>query len=221
MGSIPSLSAILLTQRRIIMSTVLDKPIVLKLNRLWQRIGWCTPREAFVAMCGGIYGGTKPARGLSITTDENGELIEGVEMDWADWVKLPIRDCDFSISTGRGEIRVPSVIVCPEFEGMPVKARRFSAEGIRARDGNRCQVSGRLLKDGEGNLGHIVARAKGGSRSWENIVYMDKRLNTLQGTKLPEEMGWKLMKEPAAPKPLPANFIFNEVKQDEQKPFKI
>lgn len=197
----------------------MDKPIVLKLNRLWQRLGFCTPREVFTAMCGGAFGGTPPASGLSITTDENGELVDGVPLKWDDWVKLPIRDCDFSISTAKGMVRVPSVIVCPEYDGMPKTKRPFSSAGIRARDGNKCQVSGRTLAEGEGNLGHIVARAKGGHRSWENIVYMDKRLNTLQGTKLPEEMGWKLLKEPKAPLPVPKCAIEAEPKHEDQSPF--
>jgi hypothetical protein len=201
------------------MDGILDKPIVLKLNRLWQRIGWCTPREAFVAMCGGAYGGTPPAKGLSIITDENGDLKDGVALDWNDWIGLPIRECDFAISTGRGEVRVPSVIVCPEYDGMPAKSRKFSSAAIRQRDGDTCQVSGRKLAPGEGNLGHIVARAKGGSRTWENIVYMDKRLNTLQGTKLPEEMGWKLLKKPSVPAPIPACAIPAEEKHADHKPF--
>lgn len=198
--------------------SILDKPICLKLNSLWQRIGWCTPRQSFIAMVGGTYGGTPPAKGLSITTDENGELVDGVSLDWDEWVKLPIRECDFAISTRNGAIRVPSVIVCPEFAGMPKKGRKLTSRGIRERDGNRCQVSGRLLKEGEGNLGHIVARAKGGSRTWENIIYMDKRLNTLQGTKLPEEMGWTY-KEPKRPMPIPACAIPTKPEHTDHGPF--
>lgn len=184
--------------------SVLDKPIVLVLNRLWQRTGWTTPRQAFVSLCGGIDGGTPPFKALSITTDENGELIEGIALDWADWIKLPIRECDFSISTGRSRIRVPSVIVAPQFSGMPVKSRKFSGKALRERDGGVCQVSGRVLKEGEGNVGHIKARAKGGARTWENTVYMDKKLNSLQGTRTPEEMGWTLLSQPKRPSAIPA-----------------
>ncbi len=198
---------------------ILDKPIVLKLNRLWQRIGWCSPRQAFTAMCGGAYGGTQPAKGLSITTDENGELVEGTPLDWDAWCKLPIRDCDFAISTGRGLVRVPSVIVSPEFDGMPRIGRKFSGKALRERDGGRCMVSGRQLAEGEGNIGHIKARAKGGSRTWENVVYMDKKLNSLQGTKTPEEMGWTLLTTPKAPKPIPACSIPAIPKSPDHGPF--
>lgn len=198
--------------------SVLDKPIVLKLNRLWQRIGWATPREAFTAMCGGMFGGTPPAKGLSITTDENGELIEGIALDWDEWVKLPIRDCDFSISTGRGLVRVPSVIVSPEFDKMPLKQRKFSPKAVRERDKNRCAVTGRILAEGEGNMAHIKARAHGGTRTWENIVYMDKKLNSLQGTRTPEEMGWNIP-TPKAPNPIPACAVPTEAKLPDQTKF--
>jgi hypothetical protein len=201
------------------MDSILDKPIVLKLNRLWQRIGWATPREAFIAMCGGAYGGTPPAKGLSITTDENGELVDGISLEWADWINLPIRDSDFAISTGRGLVRVPSVIVSPEYEGMPVKGRKFSGKALRDRDGGICQVSGRYLRPGEGNVGHIKAKAKGGARTWENTVYMDKKLNSLQGTRTPEEMGWKLLSEPKRPAPVPACVIPVEAKSTDHTPF--
>jgi len=190
------------------MDSVLDKPIVLKLNRLWQRIGWSTPRQAFTAMVGGEYGGTPPFQALSITADENGELIEGIALNWDDWIKLPIRPCDFAISTGRGEIRVPSV-----------RRRVLTGKAIRERDGHRCQVSGRILKEGDGNMGHIVARAKGGARSWENLVYMDKRLNTLQGTHTPEEMGWTLLGKPIEPPAVPASYLITEPKHDSHTPF--
>jgi len=198
--------------------SVLDKPIVLKLNRFWMRIGWVTPREAFISMVGGINGGSPPAKGLSLTVDENGELVEGVAMDWDDWLKLPIRECDFAISTGRGRVRVPSVIVSPLYEGMPLKARKFSGKALRERDGGICQVSGRPLKEGEGNVGHIIAKAKGGSRTWENTVYMDRKLNSLQGTKTPDEMGWTI-KPPKAPPPLPACVLPSEPKSPEHAPF--
>jgi hypothetical protein len=198
--------------------SVLDKPIVLKLNRFWMRIGWVTPREAFISMVGGINGGSPPAKGLSLTVDENGNLIEGISMDWDDWLKLPIRECDFAISTGRGRVRVPSVIVSPLYEGMPLKARKFSGKALRERDGGVCQVSGRILKEGEGNVGHIIARAKGGERSWENTVYMDRKLNSLQGTKTPDEMGWTI-KSPKAPPPIPACAVPSEPKSPDHAPF--
>lgn len=198
--------------------SVLDRPIVLKLNKFWMRTGWATPRQAFISMAGGLDGGSPPAKGLSLTVDDNGELVEGIALDWDDWIRLPIRKCDFAISTGRGRVRVPSVIVSPLYEGMPVKRQRLTGKALRERDGGICQVSKRPLLPGEGNMGHIVARAKGGKRTWENIIYMDARLNTLQGTKTPEEMGWQI-DQPRAPGAVPACVIPAEPASLDHVPF--
>lgn len=170
-------------------------------------------------MCGGKFGGTKPAEGMSIVYDENGELTEHFPVKWDAWVQLPIRECDFAISTGRGFVRVPSVIVSPEFDGMPLRGRKLTGKALRERDGGICQVSGRALKEGEGNMGHLKARAKGGARTWENLVYMDKKLNSLQGTRTIEEMGWKLAKEPKRPAPIPACAIPITPKTPDHVPF--
>jgi hypothetical protein len=199
--------------------SLLDKPLVLKLNRLWMRIGWATPRQAFISMAGGMDGGSPPQKGLSITTDENGDLVEGIALDWDEWIKLPIRECDLAISTGRGLVRIPSVLVSPEYEGMPKRGRKLTGKALRERDKGICQVSGRLLKEGEGNMGHIIARSKGGARTWENLVYMDKALNTLQGTRTPEEMGWTLRSIPSRPIPLPVALMPTESKSPDHAPF--
>ncbi len=90
--------------------SLLDKPIVLSLNKMWQALGWITPRQAVVAMTGGS-GDTPPALGLCLTIDENGELVESFPMKWDEWVKLPVRDQDLSLMTSRGPIRVPTVVV--------------------------------------------------------------------------------------------------------------
>lgn len=199
--------------------SILDKPIVLKLNSLWQRIGFCTPRQAFVSLCGGAYGGTPPGLALSVETDENGELVEAIPMDWDRWKQLPIRDCDLSVSTKDGAIRCPSILITPVYSGMPLKAIPFNSETLRKRDGDRCAVTGRKLAKGEGNMGHIIARAKGGKRTWENIVYMDAKLNSLQGTKTPEEMGWDWVKPRPAPLPAPACARITETKHQDHAPF--
>ncbi len=201
------------------MESLLDKQIVLKLNSGWVRIGWATPRQAFIALCGGIDGGTRPAQALAITTDENGDLVDAVAMNWEEWQKLPIRDCDLAINTKNGAVRIPSVLICPEYSGMPIKGVSLTLEAIRKRDGDKCQLSGRTLLKGEGNLGHIIAKAKGGKRTWENLVYMDRRLNTLQGTMTPDEFGMPLLSVPRPVKPAPAAFHPADPKVPEQQPF--
>src|SRR6478736_10005608 len=127
------------------MESVLEKLIVIKLNRLWQRIGYTTPKKALIALCGGIYGGTKPALAMDIETDENGELVFANPTKWEDWIKLPVRECDLAILSHKGAIRCPMVIVSPEFDQMPLKSPKLTSRAILERDGYVDQYTGEKL----------------------------------------------------------------------------
>jgi hypothetical protein len=78
------------------MSDILNKTIVLVLNRNWQAINVRTPQEAFCMMA------TNVATALDI---EGENPIRPVT--WAEWITLPIRDSDNLVRTARGSIRVP------------------------------------------------------------------------------------------------------------------
>ena len=82
------------------MSEVLNKAVVLVLNRNWQALHVRTPAEAFCQMATGA------ATALEI---EGEEYIRPVT--WAEWITLPVREQDQSVRTARGAIRVPTVVV--------------------------------------------------------------------------------------------------------------
>lgn len=179
---------------------------------------WSTPREAIKAMCGGIDGGTPPFLAMDITVDENGKLISAIATKWDDWLNLPVRENDAFLTNKNGNFRCPRVVVAPVYEEIPVKAATFSSDAVWRRDGGICQVSKRKLARGEGNMGHIKARHHGGTRTFDNIVLMDKKLNTLQGTRTPEQMGWGKL-APKTPNAVPASFLITEPRFIEQAPF--
>ncbi|MGV3754295.1 MAG: HNH endonuclease, partial [Verrucomicrobiota bacterium] len=114
------------------MSDVLNKAMVLVLNRNWQAIHVRTPAEAFCQMATGA------ATALEI---EGEEYIRPVT--WAEWITLPVREQDQCVRTARGAIRVPTVIVAVNFDRVPKKRPKLCAKTIRERDGNRCQYTGR------------------------------------------------------------------------------
>ena len=94
---------------------VLDKPIVLSLNRAWQVIGHRTVKQALIALNGGAAG-LPPALGVDIaypkTEDGSWNFDRPLYLNpipWDEWVKLPVRDFDFSISTPKLHVRVPTV----------------------------------------------------------------------------------------------------------------
>lgn len=199
------------------MDDILNKPIVLVLNRYWQAVAWKTPIEAIKTLCTQT-GQEAENFVLDVITDpQTGKILDTIRYTWDEWIELPVESRHLPILTKRRPVRCPTVVVASNFSSGLSRAIGFSAKAIRERDGNTCQVSGRKLKPGEGNLGHIKAKAKGGKKTFDNIVYMDKTLNLLQGTRTPEEMGWTLLKTPKAPKPIPATFLIREPKLPEHK----
>ena len=174
------------------MSDILNKTIVLVLNRNWQAINIRTPADAFCQMA------TNIATALEIDGENSIRPVM-----WEEWITLPIRDSDNAVHTVRGAIRVPTVIVALNFAKVPKKRPKLSAKSIRERDGNRCQYTGKLLRPDEGSLDHVLARSRGGKDEWGNLVSSDKTVNAKKGNRLPHEAGLKLLTVPRAPKELP------------------
>jgi 5-methylcytosine-specific restriction endonuclease McrA len=175
---------------------ILNKAIVLVLNRNWQAINVRTPQEAFCMMA------TNVATALEIEGDNQIRPVE-----WAEWITLPIREQDNAVRTVRGAIRVPTVIVAVNYARVPKKRPKLSARNIRERDDNRCQYTGQLLRPDEGSLDHVVPRSRGGRDTWENLVWSSKDVNSRKADRLPHEAGLRLLKQPRAPKELPASAL--------------
>ena len=178
------------------MNDILNKTIVLVLNRNWQAINIRTPAEAFCQMA------TNVATALDIDGENNIRPVT-----WDEWITLPIRDGDNAVHTVRGAIRVPTVIVALNFAKVPKKRPKLCAKTIRERDGNRCQYTGKLLHPDEGSLDHVLPRSRGGKDEWGNLVWSDKTVNAKKGNRLPREAGLKLLSVPRAPKELPVSAL--------------
>ena len=186
------------------MTDILNKTIVLVLNRNWQAINIRTPQEAFCMMA------TNVATALEIEFGDGARAEALRPVTWDDWITLPVRPQDNAVQTVRGQVRVPTVIVAVNYAKVPKKRPKLCAKTIRERDGNRCQYTGELLKPEEGSLDHVVPRSRGGADAWENLVWSSKDVNTRKGNRLPQEAGLKLLSIPRAPKELPVSaFIRN------------
>ena len=181
------------------MNDILNRPIVLVLNRNWQAINVRTPQQAFVQM----------ATDVATALDIDGEAMTPVR--WALWIKLPVRGDDAFVRTPGGPVRIPHVIVLSKFAKVPKRRPKFSARGIWARDGGKCQYTGRPLRAGEGNIDHVVPRSRGGKTSWENCVLASKDVNSRKADRLPEEIGLRLLRLPSAPRELPSTFFIRNV----------
>lgn len=195
------------------MTDILNKNIVLVLNRNWQAINIRTPQDAFCQMA------TNVATALDIEFDEEAEAgsirdpcsefrASAVRpVKWEEWITLPIREQDNSVRTAHREIRVPTVIVAVNFARVPKKRPKLCVRTIRERDGNRCQYTGRMLHAEEGSLDHVVPRSRGGADTWENLVWSAREVNQRKANRLPHEAGLKLLSVPRAPKELPVTAL--------------
>jgi len=178
------------------MSDILNKTIVLVLNRNWQAINIRRPQDAFCQMA------TNVATALDIESESHIRPVP-----WDEWITLPVREGDYAVRTVRGAIRVPTVIVAVNFAKVPKQRPKLCSKTIRERDGNRCQYTGQLLKPDEGSLDHVLPRSRGGADTWENLVWSSKDVNARKGNRLPHEAGLTLLSVPRAPKELPASAL--------------
>lgn len=196
------------------MSDILNKQVCLTLNRLHQAFEMRTIRKAIEDITSlSPRTGQPPFLFVDIIyaqredgTYEMDNPISYRPVSVDEWMTLPVRPCDFAINCGRCELRAPTVIIATSFDRLKEVKPQFSADAVRKREGGCCAITGRELAPGEGDLGHDVAKSRGGRRSWTNIAHIDKTLNRQMGTKSFEEMGWghvrKKMVEPKARKVL-------------------
>src|SRR2546426_7890169 len=117
------------------MNSVLNKTIVLVLNRNWQAIHVRTPQEAFCMMA------TNVATALEIEGESHIRPVM-----WDEWITLPVREQDNAAHTVRGAIRVPTVIVAVDFPQEADKRPQPFAQKNCERDGNRRHYTGHFLE---------------------------------------------------------------------------
>jgi len=196
------------------MSELLNKQICLALNKNWMSLDFRTIKKAVSDITSiNPQTGEPPFMFLDLTFAQNedgtydtNQLLDARPVSVEVWIGLPIRSCDLSINCGKYELRAPTIIVATNYDKVNERKPKFSPEAVRERDNHRCVVTGRALTPDEGDLGHDIARTKGGRKTWTNIGYMDRRLNRLMGTKSFEEMGWghvrAKLKEPKGSKVL-------------------
>jgi hypothetical protein len=210
------------------MSEVLNKAIVLSLNSKWQPINHYTVRKAITSLTSGLE--DQPpllALDLNYVIGENGEpdtekLTYACPTAWADWIQLPVRPWDDFVQAHRGlRIRVPTVVIAPNYNGMPMYTPRPNSKSIFERDGGVCQYTNKYVGRRHGNLDHVISKDNGGKDTFENLVWCDAKVNSAKGNRHNHEVGLKLIRKPYAPKSVPRCVIMKEVKHPSWKHFLI
>lgn len=75
----------------------------------------------------------------------------------------------------------------------------FSRANVYARDEFRCQYCGVTFDALKLTFDHVIPVARGGLKTWENIVTCCVTCNRRKGDLLPEEAGMKLVRKPKRP----------------------
>jgi 5-methylcytosine-specific restriction endonuclease McrA len=207
--------------------SIINKLIVLKLNKNWQPVGYSTVGKAIVDLAGGI---SAQALDLQYDVDKDGEPVGDpiamVPTDWAKWIGLPVRPYDLVVhygSEGSKSMRVPTVLIANNYAKMPYKHFRGkpSKDGIWIRDSGVDQYTGQPLTKQEATVDHVLPKAKGGRDVWENLVLTHKKINTSKGDRLNAEVGLRLIRPPKEPNPIPLWKLIREARHRDWKPFLI
>ena len=175
---------------------------VLVLNRNWQAIGVKNVADSLSMM----YSGT--ATGLDIQGTDS-----MIPYRWDSWSTLPVDTASSYISTIRGLIKVPKVIILCNYNQVPKKRPKFSSKAIWNRDNGICQYTGQQLTPNEANVDHVIPKSKGGKTDWTNCVLSHRKINSLKGNKMPEEAGLKLLREPREPRLVPTTSLIKNKHQ--------
>ena len=108
------------------------------------------------------------------------------------------------LENGRGDIRsistsipIPSVIRLQRMIHRPWQRRTLSRHEVFIRDRYTCQYCGRQMK--ELTLDHVIPRHRGGEHTWDNVTSACKKCNFRKAGHTPEEVGMKLIRQPAQP----------------------
>ena len=157
---------------------------VLVLNKNWLAIRVRNVKKAIMLV----------SRGRACIIDTEDYSI----YNWKDWIDLPCVEGE-GISTTRGEIRIPSVILLTVYGKIPQSSPRLTKKNLFIRDGYTCQYTGQKVSTKDADIDHVIPSSRNGTNSWENMVVCSKKVNRMKANKTPAEAGLKLIKKPKKP----------------------
>jgi hypothetical protein len=214
---------------------IINKTIVLKLNKAWQAVGISTVGKAIVDLAAGKsavaldFEYEKDANGEYIVDEHGspiGEPIDARPVNWETWITLPVRPWEMEDAIhygneGKHIMRAPTVLIAKTFNKMPKKAFKGkpSKDAIYIRDGGIDQYSGKKLRRDEATIDHVLPSSKGGRDTWENMVVTSKDTNSRKGNALNHEIGLALIRQPRAPSPMPLSQLIRDIRHFEWKKF--
>ena len=207
------------------MSSITNKLLTLSLNSAWQPIGHKIVKDAICDLCSTDSNGKYTYYGLDVRYEKHGgewDFSAPIDMspcNWNDWINLPIRDFDFTISSPSMTVRVPTIIIAKNYSSMPIKRPKLTKHNIYHRDRGVCQYTGKKLSRNQGNVDHIIPISRGGKDAWTNMVFCDRKLNEQKGCMTPDEAGLNLIREPKMPNSKPMSSTITNARHPDWKHF--
>jgi 5-methylcytosine-specific restriction endonuclease McrA len=151
---------------------VLNSP-ALVLNKNWQALDTVTVRNAIIDVIG--------ERAKFLCPDSYQVY------DMNDWMQLdPGNDY---IQAARQKIKLPEVIIFPNYSRIQERKMYFSRKNLWKRDHGRCQYCG---SQDDITIDHVLPRSRGGTSTFTNCVLCCLKCNTRKGGRTPEEASMKL-----------------------------
>lgn len=201
---------------------ITNEKIVLYLNASWVPVSYISVTDAIIAM----HSQENPALAINIEylQKDNGsydleQVLGFTPLSWQNWAKLSVRNIDSFINTPSLRIRIPTVIMTPSYNKVPVKRTNPTKNRILDRDNYRCQYTGQKLTKSTRSIDHVIPRSKGGKDSWQNMVACHKNINSKKGNKFNKEVGLRLLRKPKEPPPILANNSIIEARHRDWKWF--
>jgi 5-methylcytosine-specific restriction endonuclease McrA len=120
------------------------------------------------------------------------------------------------IKTPTDEFLKPAVIVCTEFNKIPVRAPIYSKRMVYVRDNYTCQYCRKKLTSGTATIDHVHPRSKGGRSTFKNTVCACEKCNSKKADKTLKESGMRLLKKPEIPRinPIKARFARTKMRDE-------
>lgn len=200
----------------------LNKNNVLVLNALYIPIGITSVQKAIISMCS--EGTEQSARSIDVTYAKlpDGKLnLDKVETfcaySFQEWLMVDFREgLDTAIHTSKIQLRCPTVLITsyakiPMKKFRPTKQVLFGLQKGKTPNTALCGYSLKELPFSQLNIEHKIARSHGGKNSWENLMLVNKKINSERGNKNLAEVGLQAHFHHREPRPIPVSYTIKHV----------
>jgi hypothetical protein len=164
----------------------------LVLNKHWTPIDIIDVYDAVTDMC------RESASGLSPESYQLFSMDQWIERSALRAEEGLLSD-EQIIRTPNFPVEKPEIVILNNFYGIPYTEIPLTRRNLIKRDNYTCQYCGRQFSPERLSIDHVHPRSRGGRTTWENCVTSCFRCNAKKGSKLLEQIGYKLASPPGKP----------------------